>query len=71
MYLRSVAPTGRVSEPAGSIYSIVGTARLNDVDPEAHLRCALERIAEHGIDRIHELQPWNLGAQLSSLRTVA
>jgi transposase len=44
-------------ERAAAIYSLVGTAKLNDLDPEAYLRYVLERIAEHPINRIDELLP--------------
>ena len=47
-------------ERAAAIYSLIGTAKLNGVDPEAYLRTVLERIAEHPINRIEELLPWNL-----------
>ncbi len=42
-------------ERAAAIYSLVGTARLNGLDPYAYLRDVLERIAEHPINRIQEL----------------
>jgi transposase len=48
---------------AASLYSLVETARLNGLDPEGYLRMVLERIAEHPINRIDELLPWNLAAQ--------
>ncbi|KLU24999.1 hypothetical protein EOS_17065 [Caballeronia mineralivorans PML1(12)] len=36
-------------ERAAAIYSFIGTAKLNDVDPEAYLRFGLARIADHAI----------------------
>jgi hypothetical protein len=51
-------------ERAAAIYSLIGTAKLNDIDPEAYLRYVLERIADHPIKRIDELLPWNVAAIL-------
>ena len=45
---------------AAAIYSLLGTAALNGIDPMAYLREVLTRIAEHPINRIQELLPWNL-----------
>jgi hypothetical protein len=45
---------------AAIIYTLVGTAELNGWDPQAYLRVLLERIADHPINRISELAPWNL-----------
>lgn len=50
-------------ERAAAIYSLIGTAKLNDLDPEAYLRQVLERIADHPINRITELLPWNLAPE--------
>ena len=52
------ADTG--GERAEAIYSLIGTAKLNGIDPEAYLRYVLERIADHHINRIEELLPWNV-----------
>jgi hypothetical protein len=50
----------RSPERAAAIYSLLGSAELNDQNPEAFLREVLTRIAEHPINRISELLPWNL-----------
>jgi len=51
-------------ERAAAIYSLVGSAKLNGLDPEAYLREVLTRIADHPINRIEELLPWNLVASV-------
>ena len=45
-------------ERAAGIYSLIGTAKLNGIDPEAYLRHVIEHIAEHPINRVAELLPW-------------
>lgn len=52
-------------ERAAAIYSLMGTAKLNGVDPEAYLRHVLERIGDHPINRIEELLPWNAATALA------
>ena len=47
-------------ERAAAIYSLLGSAKLNGIDPEAYLSSVLRRIADHPINRIAELLPWNL-----------
>src|SRR5712672_1121411 len=52
-------------ERAAAIYGLIGTAKLNGLNPEAYLREMLSRIADHPINRIEELLPWNLAAELA------
>ena len=47
-------------ERAAAIYSLLGSAKLNGIDPEAYMAEVLRRIADHPINRIEELLPWNL-----------
>ena len=51
-------------ERAAAMYSVLGTAVLNGLDPEAYLRHVLGCIAEHPINRIEELLPWNMAGVL-------
>ena len=44
---------------AAIAYTLVETARMNGVDPEAWLTWVLERLPDHKINRIKELMPWN------------
>lgn len=57
-YLFAGSNTG--GERAAAIYSLIGTAKLNGIDPEAYLSTVLARIADHPINRIAELLPWNI-----------
>ena len=47
-------------ERAAAIYSLIETAKLHGGDPEAYLRRVIEQIADHPVNRVHELLPWNL-----------
>ena len=54
------AGSDRGGERAATFYSLIGTAKLNGLDPEAYLRELLTRIADHPVNRIAELLPWNI-----------
>ena len=44
-------------------YTLIETAKLNNVDPQAWLTSVLAQIADHKINRIDELMPWRYAAQ--------
>jgi transposase len=56
-------------ERAATIYSLIGSAKLNDLDPEAYLRQVLTRIADYPISRIEDLLPWNINAATEQVST--
>ena len=47
-------------ERAATMYSLLGTVKLNGMNPEAYLRHVLSVIADHPVNRIDELLPWNV-----------
>jgi transposase len=48
---------------AAAIYTLIETAKLNDIDPQAWLADVLARLPDHPAKRIAELLPWNWRAQ--------
>lgn len=44
---------------AAIAYTLIESAKMNDVDPEAWLTWVLQRLPDHKITRIDELMPWN------------
>ena len=56
-YLFAGADSG--GERAAAMYSLIGTAKLNGVDPEAWLRHVLARIADHPVNHVDDSLPWN------------
>ena len=53
------AGSDRGGRRAAAMYTLIGTAKLNDVDPQAWLADVLSRIAGTPQSRLHELLPWN------------
>jgi transposase len=53
-------------ERAAAMYTLLGTAKLQGLNPAAYLRHVLERISDHPISRIDELLPWNVAGELSA-----
>jgi transposase len=54
-------------ERAAAIYSLIGSAKLNGIDPENYLRNVLSRIADYPVNRIEELLPWNVAASVQTV----
>ena len=50
---------------AAAIYTLIATAKLNDIDPQAWLADVLARLPDHPAKRIHELLPWNWRRKIS------
>ena len=49
---------------AAIAYTLIETAKLNSVDPQAWLTWVLERVADHKINRLDELMPWNYSPEV-------
>jgi transposase len=49
----------RGGQRAAVMYSLIVTAKMNDIDPQAWLADVLARIAEHPVQKLDELLPWN------------
>ncbi|WP_437437804.1 transposase domain-containing protein [Trinickia violacea] len=58
-------------ERAAAMYSLIGSARLNGIDPEAYLHYVIERIVDHPVNRIDELLPWNVAPHLPAAAKAA
>ena len=66
----SPAPTA-AAQRAAVMYSLIVTAKMNDVDPQAWLADVLARIADHPAQRLDELLPWNWAAKRKSHKLAA
>ena len=61
----------RGGERAAAMYSLIVTAKMNDVDPQAWLADVLARIAMYPAHRLNELLPWNWTPQASDMAAAA
>ena len=51
-------------ERAAIIYALIETCKLNKIDPHSYLQYVIERIADHPINKIDQLLPWNVADQI-------
>ena len=52
------AGSSRGAERAATMATLIQTAKMNDVDPQAWLADVLARVAGHPVHRLYELLPW-------------
>ena len=65
------AGSDRGGQRAAAMYSLIVTAKMNDIDPQAWLADVLARIAEHPIHRLDDLMPWNWRSAQASVSRAA
>jgi transposase len=65
------AGSDRGGQRAAFMYSLIVTAKMNDIDPQAWLADVLGRIAGHPAHRIDELLPWNWKIQNAAIKQAA
>jgi transposase len=63
----SFAGSDAGGERAAAIYSFLGTVKVNGLNSELYLRRIIEQIADHPINRAHELLLWSLSASTTAL----
>jgi transposase len=64
------AGSERGGQRAAAMYTLIGTAKLNDIDPQAWLADVIARISDMPVSRLHELLPWNWKPADNTERTV-
>ena len=60
------AGSDRGGQRAAAMYSLIVTAKMNDIDPQAWLADVLARIAEHPAHRLDDLLPWNWRSRVAA-----
>jgi transposase len=65
------AGSDRGGERAAVMLTLIQTAKLNDIDPQAWLADVLARINDHAIHRLAELLPWNWAAEMERRKVAA
>jgi transposase len=65
------AGSDRGGQRAEVMYSLIVSAKMNDIDPQAWLAHVLANIAQHPVSRLDELLPWNWQAQVAATRKAA
>ena len=53
-------------ERAAAIYSLIGSAKLNGIDPKAYLRFVIAHIAEHPVNHVAEFLPWAVAKKINT-----
>ena len=54
-------------ERAATMYSLIVSAKLNGIDPQAYLRHVLTHIADYPVNLVSDLLPWNVADKLGAL----
>jgi transposase len=65
------AGSDRGGQRAAAMYSLIVTAKMNDIDPQAWLADVLARIAGHPAHRLDELLPWNWHPAIAAVSRAA
>jgi transposase len=62
------AGSERGGQRAAAMYTLIGTAKLNDIDPQAWLADVIARISDIPVSRLHELLPWHWNAATPAVK---
>lgn len=65
------AGSERGGQRAAAMYTLIGTAKLNDIDPQAWLADVIARISDTPVSRLSELLPWNWAGARKDLEIAA